>query len=291
LKEKEMRICLFRISILLFIFSLAASCSEFITIKTESQIAAQEIIIDGKTDDWRGNLKPVKDTNVAVSVSNDQQNLYLCLRVDNEAYSSQIMRQGLTVWFDLRGKKKKTLGLRYPIAFQPERDRPTDWQPGGNQKPPMKMEPGQEPLFEERFSELEIIRPGGNEPVRMNISEVKGTEIKLVPSRLGLIYELKVPISESDEYPFALNLVKSKQIAIGFEVNEFEGVRPQRMGRIPGGPGGMPPMGGGFGPGRRGPGGRSLEAEKLKIWAITKISSVYGQEPSRISSISLSTSN
>ena len=86
------------------------------------------ITVDAKFDDWYGNLQPFADQPVSIQALNDGEFLYLRLTASDPAARMQIMRQGMTVWFDPQGGTKKKLGLRYPVV---ERGAASDDERGG----------------------------------------------------------------------------------------------------------------------------------------------------------------
>jgi len=100
---------------LLLVLGLAG-CSSARIYSTDSLPRTKEIKVDGRTDDWLGSLSIIEDGNVSVGFLNDRENLYICLMLEEDFLQGQVMRQGLTVWFDPKGGKEKSLGLRYPLG-------------------------------------------------------------------------------------------------------------------------------------------------------------------------------
>lgn len=252
---------------LLLLFLGLASCSTFNTFSTESRPPDHQIIVDGTTDDWRGDLYVVEGERVSLGLLNDRENLYVCLLAEDQVTRAQIMMQGLTVWFDPQGGKKKAFGIKFPLGMPPgERTFPSE----DNQEGPGFENPPGVPL-----TELEIIRSDEETPQKLNISQVKGIEIKAVPSTGLLVYELKIPLIQTEQHPLAVGAEPGKTIGIGFETGKFDPSKMRRRsGGMPGG-GGRPPMGGGSGQGGRGGMdrfGRGFQMlESLKIWAIVKL--------------------
>jgi len=249
-----------------------AGCSTFTTFSTESQPLDHQIIVDGKTDDWAGNLYVVEGERVSLGLLNDRDNLYICLLAEDNITRSQIMMQGLTIWFDPQGGKKKTLGIKYPIGLPPgERPMPRI---GENPE-----EPGFDNLPSELPKELEIIRSEKETPQKLNIAEAKGIELKAVPSSGLLVYELKIPLVQTEEHPIAVGAEPGKTIGIGFETGKLDLSKMPRERS-----GGMPPMGGGRdrgGMGGMGGFGRGPQMlQGLKIWAKVQLASAGKGVPS-----------
>lgn len=51
-------------------------------------------------------------------LSNDKDNIYLDMRVEDAGVQTRILKEGLTVWIDMEGKSVKKLGVRFPIGSQ-----------------------------------------------------------------------------------------------------------------------------------------------------------------------------
>src|SRR5262249_41615385 len=82
------------------------------------------IAVDGKFDDWSGNLEPLGGNPESIQVVNDGEFLYLRLAASDAAVRRQIMRQGMTVWLDPAGGTKKNLGIRFPVVERGESGSP-----------------------------------------------------------------------------------------------------------------------------------------------------------------------
>jgi hypothetical protein len=140
------------------------------------------------------------------------------------------------------------------------------------------------------MSALEILRSPKGEPQKMEIADVRGIEITAVPSRGLFVYELKIPLSQTESDLIALGAQPGQTIGIGFEIPKLN--RGQMPGRpsegMPGG-GGRTPMGGRPGAGGGGrpsgmPGGGMMEQmpEGLKIWALVHLASGDTPQAGRI---------
>jgi hypothetical protein len=271
----------------LFLAWSLTACTRVRTFTTQSRAPERQVVIDGRSDDWAGHLFIVEEAGITLGFLNDKDNLYVCLRADEISTRGQIMRSGLIVWFDPNGGKKKDLGIKFPIGMPPD-ERPM---PGGDFGEE-EEEPGLRRPGEENLRAMEIIRSDKDEPEKIEVAEAKGIEVKVLPSRAGLVYELRIPLIPTGEMPIAVGAEPGKTIGIGFETGKFEftGI-PRRSGRMPG-TGGMPPMGGGMGRGGMGGmgrvgGGRGFEMpEDIKIWATVKLSSGESPQAAEVRSIS-----
>lgn len=266
-------------SLLLIFLSLWSSgCSTFKTFSLESIAPFEQIIIDGRYNDWHGHLYIAEEARLSLGFLNDQDYLYVCLIAEDPLTRGQIMRRGLIVWFDPRGKKKKSFGIKYPIGM-----------PAGEKllRPDEERDRGfAEDFPEKAFSELEIIKTEKAEPQKISLEEAKGIEVKVAPWGGILVYELKIPLIATEQHPFAIGAQPGKKIGVGFETPEFDPTQMSRRGpgRIPGG-GSMPPMVGGRRRGMIGFGMMSRMPEEIKIWAIVQLAAVGSSSSLQILSI------
>lgn len=61
---------------------------------------------------------PVKKTGLYYYLSNDNENLYVDLRIENAVAQNMILSRGLIIWIDMEGKSKKIMGVRFPMGSQ-----------------------------------------------------------------------------------------------------------------------------------------------------------------------------
>jgi hypothetical protein len=184
------------IIILILSFILQSGCS---TLELESQWRDREMTVDGKADDWHGAKYYLEDLYISVGLINDDQYLYVSMIVENPMTRAQIMRQGLVVWLDPRGKKEKTFGIKFPLGRQG--DEMLTREPGGEFDREGAME-----RFQESLTELEILGPEEDVVERIDIEEARGIDVKLRMEGGLLVYELKVPLKSGEDYPYAVGV-------------------------------------------------------------------------------------
>jgi hypothetical protein len=188
-------------------------------------------------------------------------------------------------------------GWEPPSTGDPEPLSPGDWEPpssegaepdddSGGQFPPesrpSRYRDSERDVLEESLTEvateLEIVSENGpGEP--MKIAEVPGIEVAITRSMATLTYELKVPLHQDADHPYAIGAEPGSEIALGLESPEPErGTFHRPSGRRPEGegpPGGgmRPPEGGGWGGGR---GGGSGPRQALELWATVELATPDG---------------
>jgi hypothetical protein len=240
------------------------------------------IAIDGVNQEWSGKLVPIKDTQVSMAFYNDDQFLYLCLTTSDRATRSQIQRQGLSLWFDADGGKKKAFGLEFPLGMRGmtvvERRGDTG-EPGLAQRP---LDADQE--------RIGILTSGkSTERESLRLEEAGRIQAKIGDDNGVLVYEMKVPLRKSDAAPYAIGAKPGGIIGIGLQTPEFqwrdggsgtgggEGRPGGGGGGSWGGMGGRGGMGGGGMGGGRGRGGeagmrgRGEMPKPLKHWTTVEL--------------------
>ena len=247
---------------LFIVTSLQTGCGG--KLELASQSLDRKIKVDGQHGDWEGAMTFMEKENVSVGLFNDDEFVYVCLVSGDRQIRSQIMNLGLTLWFDPKGGKNKTFGIRFPLGLQefgmPLRGR-------GNERDMERFQV----LFEESLSELEILGPDEDDRFRLGVMGARGIEVDAAISSGTLVYELKVPLKTSERYEFAIGAEAGGVVGVGLETGEFDReMMRERMGgsRPPGGMGGR--RGGGRRGGSRGGGfggGRPEMPEPLKVWA------------------------
>jgi hypothetical protein len=249
------------------------------TLELASSWKDRDITLDGKGGEWLGAKYYFEDSAISVGLVNDQQYLYVSMMTENPMIRAQVMRQGLTVWFDSQGGKNKSFGIKYPLGRQTgleERDR-IDPQA-------MMDETTREEMMQrlqESMTDLEILGPDEKVLAKKNIDDFEGIEVSMRNAAGTLVYEIKVPLVSSEEHPFAVGVEPGSVIGVGFLSPKMQFQRPGGMrggGRVPGG--GMPPGGGRGMPPGGGMGGRGgvsgigrMIPQDLKIWAKVQLAS------------------
>jgi uncharacterized membrane protein YgcG len=93
------------------------------------------VTIDGKANEWKIPLDYYDDkTKLNFSISNDGANLYFCVRATEYETQSGIVRNGLQIFIDTTGGKKKEMSIGFPIIQKEkssgtETDRHTEMDP------------------------------------------------------------------------------------------------------------------------------------------------------------------
>ena len=249
--------------IMSFVF---VSCEKY---ELKSRWRDRDIDVDGRSLDWLDILTYVEEFSVSIGIANDTDYLYICAVVENPLVRMQVLRQGLTVWFDPKGGRKKAMGLRFPLGFQGKREPPAEF---GEEPDIEKLQR----MFLMSLNELEILGPDRKEKQRMKKAEAKGVDVAMSVSSGKLVYELRIPLIKSSDRPYAVNVQPGSSFGIGIETSSRRdmGQSPQRktggMSRPVGGR--NPGVGGRGGMGQMPGGGRPGMPRNLKLWLSVSLS-------------------
>ena len=281
------------------------------TQRIESAWIAEAPAIDGQLKDWGSPLVSLGSAPLSIGVRNDGAFLYIALAASEPATRMLLGRAGFTLWWDPAGKDKKSSGITIPPTMAggpgmrgrgqfggppdqdgqpPSQGAPPQGQgppPQGQSGPPQQGQEGQRPsgpvgLAIEPIGHLEVIGPGKGDRRRLELAFAKTVGLD-VATRMGegvLVYEIRVPLSASEEQPYAVRSIPGGTIGLGVETGEMPraaGRSGEGRGRGAGGGGGGGSGGGGGGSGGGG-GGRGggregmRELKPVKAWTIVHLS-------------------
>ena len=268
----------------------------------------RDVKIDGVNEEWPALSSFSDDTRFSIGLLNDDQNLYVALATSETATSLQMLRQGLIVWFDGEGGKKKRFGIQYPVGNQAYGPSSGGYDRGGGggyggsggserrggsgRSDGSGGRPDPNELWAQaeadgRLSQLELLGPGKDDRRSLVVDRAAPIEVKIGRSEGTVLYELKIPLPKSADAPYALGVRPGATIGIGLETPprewQAEGGRPGGgYGGRGGGFGGFGGRGGGFGGrggGFGGPGGtfaRHEMAKPLKSWTTAQLAARPG---------------
>ncbi len=76
-----------------------------------------------------------KKSKLFYQMSNDENNIYIGIRVEDSGVQGRILKQGLTVWVNMNNKSVKNTGIRFPIGSQYSGSRGRQDMPGSSLNP------------------------------------------------------------------------------------------------------------------------------------------------------------
>jgi hypothetical protein len=217
-----------------------------------------QVTIDGNAIEWGKSLQYLKDDNVAIGFKNDNKFLYVCLTTSDRSRIMPILGGGLIVWFKpVDGGK--TFGVKYPMPV----DRGEFQRPGQGEFEQGNAGFDKEDRSEmmnrmlDRQNDMQIVDED-NHPLNLYpINNTHGIKAKLGYHSDQFVYELAVPLSGDNGYPYEVALGKNNKVNIEFETQEMQrrNFNRQRNGdESQGDNGGSEGGEGGTGPGDEGGG-------------------------------------
>jgi len=87
---------------------------EILTAVSDTIIIAH--VLDGEVGEWPiEKFEEDKSTSIKYAVDNDAQNLYVAMIIPQFPIQMKMMRQGMELYVDIKGKKKEGKGIEFPV--------------------------------------------------------------------------------------------------------------------------------------------------------------------------------
>ena len=171
---------------------------------------AGAIAVDGNLDDWSDRLVPSSDAPLSIGVANDGDFLYVALASSDEALSRSVFHRGLIV--RIRPNGGEDFGIAFPLGTP-------DRAPGT----------------------FILLMDGSTDGQRVAVDNPFGLAMKAKIGDDTFAYELKVPLTRTALYPYALDATPGTKLTLEIETPQDHSAV---SGAGPGG-GGMGGFGGG----------------------------------------------
>jgi len=92
--------------------------------------------VDGDLNEWGDTLRYYnEDQKIYYSLANDQNNLYMAIRINDRSEQRRILGAGFTLSIDTKGKKKESFSVTFPIGGKPDMAPDDDTQSLDGSKP------------------------------------------------------------------------------------------------------------------------------------------------------------
>jgi hypothetical protein len=211
--------------------------------------------VDGNAREWELPLKLYdENTRLNYAVSNDEENLYVCIRAVNEQLQTQIIRGGMELWIDTTGKKHQQVGIRFPLTSFTAKKSSDEKTPERTSSREAWQKPDTKISHQSFLSQSqEMVLTGFRSPVSSGLTPLKnvyGINVRINWDSTGiLIYEAEIPLKTLCETLFVNEKGKPRIYGFSITVNGL----PTGQGRRGGGEG--EENEGGMGGGRMGGGG------------------------------------
>jgi hypothetical protein len=237
-----------------------AACSP--KLAPEGHYQDSPVTADGIPGEWK---MPLRFTNSAYTmqynVTNDDQNIYVAVSSLDDMTQLRILRSGMTIYFDPKGKKNRDISLHFPLRKAPD---PNGYRSRGDGSTTYYQHQNNTQNRDSRKEELLLQSDlynttgfTGIENGQFGVADAKAPihiGIKLNNQDSLLVYEVIVPIKNILGPDWAAKAAK-KNFSVGVVLDAVAGSGGGGAGR-PGGFGGMRGMGmRGMGGGGMGGGG------------------------------------
>ncbi len=236
--------------------------------KVESRWSEGEIVLDGIPDEWQGSRTYIGSPNIVLGAMNDETHLYIALATPVRSVAARILGQGLTVWFEPKGRGNRKFGIRCPMGMEDFKT-----MRGAAEDPARIRE-----LLKDAATRLEVLGPSDDDTAILLNDGTSGIEIAMGYRDGNFGYELKVPLAITGERDYGIGGDPGQPIRIGFETPEvnMEAMREAMGGRRP--PGGDIGEGRGDGMHRGGIDGDIMRGgmwggspEAIKVWTTVSL--------------------
>ncbi|MCA9729307.1 MAG: hypothetical protein KC729_16585, partial [Candidatus Eisenbacteria bacterium] len=176
------------------------------------------IQVDGALDEWEGALTSLESGKLSAAMRHDDRYLYLAIAISDPVYQRQVLGQGLFVYLDVQGGKERDFGVHFPLGLSEmglRPDRAADREDEGPPDPERMQMRGPDPsalqqLYDGVASELEVI-DGPYSSHRLRVDATPGVRVVERYANAVLTYELRVPLRESDDEPYAVGIQDTKK--------------------------------------------------------------------------------
>jgi hypothetical protein len=262
---------------------LAAGCKSY---QIESRWAQEPVRVDGQMLEWNDvPLTYVEKSNVQMGLRNDEENLYVLFCFYEAKWARAIRMEGVTVWLDDSGRKKKNLGLCY-TGGPPVPELTGSLRTRGERTDEVGMAKGSRERLRKVKTpppeKLTVLTKNGEWTVA-SAADSSGDPIVRSDVVKGLyVYEFSFPLRDEHARDFAMAAQPGQAVSLGFEWGGMSDAERKSMmeqmggggdvgrGRGRGGGMGRGGRGGGKGPGggRGGRGGTTAPQipEEQEVW-------------------------
>jgi len=163
-----------------------AACSGPVTLQSRSMSEAPSV--DGRIDEWGGNLDYLDDEPVAMSASPTDSLLYVAIVIQDRALIRTVAANGLIVWVDPTGGQKRGYGIQYPVGLRAQRAGQRETSSEASGQPARGLD-------QINLSELNVVWHDSTRR-RLPAHFSSGLRAKATLDPGSLIYELAIPVGE-----------------------------------------------------------------------------------------------
>ena len=213
------------------------------------------IYVDGNSIDWGMPLRfGSQNGALQFNITNDNENVYVCVASSNKTTQMRMLRAGISIYVDVKGKESKSVGITFPLVERQSNRGPMNRDPRSNLE---KVNPVNDNNARQLgLMEANMFKSFGFLNNANGVFELSA----MSPIKIGMNYDIydnlvmEASIPIKNFYDKNLNAKNAPSISVGVVLNSVAmGNRPSGGGSGRGGE--MGDMGGG---GMRGGGGGGM---------------------------------
>lgn len=202
-----------------FIFMILAIC--FPLYPKEKQVTSQwaltPVIVDGSAEDWSdASFQFEKKVSVEYAFKNDGEHLFILFRFRDPRYLSTIKDTGMTIWFNLEGKKKKQYGISFTKKRVPAETFIAFIE---NQKGPLSEEEKSNiranPFY--FLHNVKVINKKEKSAPEPSSQEIQPAVFRQGVKDREIIYEFSIPLRRAAAKAPGVGVETGKMVRVGFE--------------------------------------------------------------------------
>ena len=182
------------------------------TVVMKSVWLKDKVAIDGDLSEWKGLLQ-TSNEQFGIGIGNDDSSFYVCLHSEDRGIVHQVMRFGLTVWFENGKSVKNRVGIRFPMGRTGGMDQ-RRFQEARQDSAAIRR------LREESLNAMEVLGPGKDDTIPMTISIAQSWGKLALKATLDMeqfTYELKIPLHADSAAKVAVPLSRDSLLTVVLE--------------------------------------------------------------------------
>jgi hypothetical protein len=212
-----------------FFLLMMLFCS-FTSIKVFAAITdtvKQAHVIDGTLNEWAADsFTADKETEISYAVDNDAHQLYIALKITNQRTQFRLMRLGMNVFIDIKGKHKEGTSIEFPLKNSPldaanqggggfgggGRQRAENGESGGRPDPQQMRQQFAARLFAMKIAGFE----GQQDEMTLGLNNDNGINVAFSWDEANVMYiEYGIPITSIG----TIANLTGKKISLGIRLN------------------------------------------------------------------------
>lgn len=183
---------------------------------TQQCPAVASVVADGNAEEWSMGWVQDEDKMFSYNTCADDSFLYVRVKTSDNYTKRKIAAFGFTLWMDSEGKKKKKLGLRFPVGGVEAEERAAAIRDQGKPGSSMgEQSDYQKEIDQKLIADLEIMELIGltDDPITSTRSGItNGIKVAIGYVDGAYVYEAIVPFKA-----FRLSKATLNELSVGFE--------------------------------------------------------------------------